>query len=54
MFSRHGGIAHLEEIENFSQPDLNENFVMVLDACSVIWVWTGLKSKPAEAKAVPK
>lgn len=46
------GYFHMKEIYNFSQVDLNNNDVMVLDAYSTIFMWIGRNSNNTERKNV--
>jgi hypothetical protein len=44
----------MKEIYNFSQDDLNNNDIMVLDVFSTMYIWVGLKSNETERKNVMK
>lgn len=44
------GYFHMKECYNFSQHDLNNHDVMVLDAFSTLYLWIGLKSNKTEQK----
>ena len=46
------GYFHMKEIYNFSQHDLNNNDIMVLDAYSSMFVWIGRNSNESERKNV--
>ena len=42
------GYFHMKEIYNFSQSDLNNYDIMILDAYKTVYVWVGLKSNKHE------
>ena len=42
------GIFQTEEIENFSQDDLNVDDVMILDASDYLYIWEGKGSNDVE------
>jgi hypothetical protein len=46
------GYMHMKEIYNFSQIDLSNNDVMVLDAYSTMFIWVGRNSNETERKNV--
>lgn len=46
------GYFHMKEIYNFSQHDLNNNDIMVLDAYSTMFVWVGRNSNTHERKNI--
>lgn len=45
-----GGYSTFTEVHNFVQDDLCNFDVMVLDAYSTIWIWTGNRSNKFEQK----
>jgi hypothetical protein len=46
------GYFHMKEIYNFSQTDLNNNDIMVLDAYNTVFMWIGRNSNDHERKNV--
>mmetsp|Transcript_35945 Transcript_35945/g.55229 ORF Transcript_35945/g.55229 Transcript_35945/m.55229 type:complete len:212 (+) Transcript_35945:1909-2544(+) len=46
------GYFHMKEIYNYSQTDLNNNDVMVLDVYSTMYLWIGRHSNATEKKNV--
>jgi len=43
-----GGFFHMKELDNFTQHDLNNHDVMVVDIYSTIYMWLGVKSNKIE------
>lgn len=41
---------HMKELYNYSQEDLNNNDVMILDAFKTIYMWIGRKSNNVEKR----
>ena len=51
QISVNSGYNKMTEIRNFRQEDLNNHDVMIVDAYSTIWLWTGNKSNKHEHRA---
>ena len=50
QISNSSGYMHMKELYNYSQEDLNNNDVMVLDAYKTIYLWIGRKSNNVEKR----